>query len=70
MASNYYDLVCCKAPQTASWKWRSINKIIIIIIIPADDVVGGLMNLGLDREVTAVSRSGDQCTLFSSEETD
>ena len=31
-----------------------------------------LMNLGLDREVTAVSRSvdGDPCTLFSSEETD
>ena len=31
--NNYYALLCCKAPRTASWKWRSINKIIIIIFI-------------------------------------
>ena len=26
-------ILCCKAPRTACWIWRSINKIIIIIII-------------------------------------
>ena len=31
--NNYYALLCCKASRTASWKWRSMDKIIIIIII-------------------------------------
>ena len=31
--NNYYALLCCKAPRTTSWKWHSINKIIIIIKI-------------------------------------
>ena len=26
-------ILCCKAPRTAFWIWRSINKISIIIII-------------------------------------
>ena len=36
MLDDYYALLSCKAPRTASWKWRSINKIIIIISCKED----------------------------------
>ena len=28
---DYNTVLCCEAPRTACWIWRSINKIIIII---------------------------------------